>query len=246
MRLYPFDLFFVFPSLYSSLVVFLLFLLGEWRYVFNSSLLKEKRLEAATTILHNKRISVSTYVILSLAITHRRSSEETLQVIRGVQEVLRDVILEYFKKYDYFDEMAIDLYDFPLLLRDMGEDIVIRDFIRQEQSATASQESPHELAQNMVLSFEDCYYSILSTVGGTHQDILSQVREVINSNLETHPHYNNYNDQNDPMKDMYHSIYHDPSSTHVHVVNETTNWKSSPHIVVFTVGTLITSYCSFC
>ena len=228
----------------------LLFLLGEWRFVFNSSLLKEERLEAATTVLHNKCISVSTYVILSLAITHRRSSEETLQVIRGVQEVLRDVILEYFKKYDYFDEMAIDLYDFPLLLRDMGEDIdvhVIRDFIRQEQSATASQETTRELAQNMVLSFEDCYYSILSTVGGTHQDILSQVREVINSNMETHSDYNKYNDQIDPMQDMYHFLYHDRrSSTHVHVVDETTDWKSSPHVVVFTVGILRTSYCSFC
>lgn len=218
--------------------MFLLFLLGEWRYVFGSSLLKEKRLEAATTILHNKRISVSTYVILSLAFTHRRNSEETLRVIREVQDVLRDVILEYFKKYDYFDDLAIDLYDFPLLLRDMGEDIdvnVIRDFIRQEQSQTASQETPQELTQSTMLSFEDCYYSILSTVGGTHQDILSQVREVINSSMETPLGHRHSIDQ---MQDMYHSI---PSperrnSTHIHVVKETTDWKSSPHLVVTTVS----------
>lgn len=188
-------------------------------------------------------------MILSLAITHRRSSQETIQVIRGVQEVLRDVILEYFKKYDYFDDMAIDLYDFPLLLRDMGEKIdvnLIRDFIRQEQSATVSQETSQELARNTVLSFEDCYYSILSTVGGTHQDILSQVREVINSTMEPHSNYIAYSNDNDSLQDRSH-FYHDRrNSTHIHVVDETTSWKSSPHVVVFTVRILLVCSCSFC
>ena len=138
-------------------------------------------------MFQQKQITVSTYMSLSLSYIKRRNSLEAVGIIQEVQDVLREVIRGFFKKYDYFDDMAIDIYDFPLLLRDMGEDVdvnVIREYIRNQQQSVShsSSQAPSPAGMSSIsLSFEDCYYSLLSSVGSSSQDIMTVIRDVLNA-----------------------------------------------------------------
>ena len=144
-------------------------------------------------MLKNKQLSISTYVELSLAFTRNRNSLEAVGILQEVQDVLREVIRGFFKKYDYFDDMAIDIYDFPLLLRDMGEKVdvnVIREYIREQQhqqhhqqseQGERSEQSSYHLSPSISLSFEDCYYSLLSSVGSSDQDIMTIIRDILHT-----------------------------------------------------------------
>ena len=157
-------------------------------------------------MLNNKQLSISTYVEFTLAFTRNRNSLEAVGILQEVQDVLREVIRGFFKKYDYFDDMAIDIYDFPLLLRDMGEKVdvnVIREYIREQQRHQQSEQgerserseqssyrsspqtatlSPNQtLSPSISLSFEDCYYSLLSSVGSSDQDIKTIIRDILHT-----------------------------------------------------------------
>lgn len=197
-------------------------------------------------MLQQKQITVSNYMSLSLSCIKNRNSLEAVGIIQEVQDVLREVIRGFFKKYDYFDDMALDIYDFPLLLRDMGEDVdvnVIREYIRnqqqQQQSASHSSShvpSPAEMS-SISLSFEDCYYSLLSSVGSNSQDIMTVIRDV----LDAHTPSSLYSTSSPPThEEQYQSLlygndmegyYEDESRLRFIPYQESSHPQSSDHSI---------------